>query len=419
MDRRKTRGMNPPKAKVARCVNVVGACSLSSNDVDKPEELRTFLDAFDPGDGELSDTEADYGNESVDNDDDDDGVLDEEEEVESDGENNVRIPVPRKQKFRNLTAVMDDRNFDPIEPQEKLTHIWTSRDPNDGSYEWTTDFHPNQQGRAHGANVVRNRPGPTLAARRCNTLRDLFNEFITPNMVESIVNNTNRKIQSIIDSHPSANDSNKYQYLKTTTPEEIHAFFGMLYLRAVLKQNLMSVNRLYQHQHSNPLFTATMSQNRFEFLFRVLQFDDARDREDRRSEDKFTAFREFFDEFNQHCAELRIPSELLAIDETLYPYRGKVSMRQYNPNKPAKYGILYRSLSDSTLPYTYNTLPYAGKPSVITERSQYVTGTDNYTKWLVKGAERFVDLRGRNISLDRYFTSMTVCEWLLNRELPA
>ena len=64
----------------------------------------------------------------------------------------------------------------------------------------------------------------------------------------------------------------------------------------------------------------------------------------------------------------------------LYPFRGKISVKQYNPNKPAKYGLLYRSISDARLPYTYNTLPYAGKPSNIIPESEYVTETDNYTK---------------------------------------
>ena len=34
----------------------------------------------------------------------------------------------------------------------------------------------------------------------------------------------------------------------------------------------------------------------------------------------------------------------LAIDETLYPYRGHINFKQYNQLKPAKYGMLYHSL---------------------------------------------------------------------------
>ena len=60
-------------------------------------------------------------------------------------------------------------------------------------------------------------------------------------------------------------------------------------------------------------------------------------------------------------------------------------------------------------------MPYAGKPEEITDDSEYVTGTDNYTKYLVKGLEQHVNLQGRNISMDRYFTSMTISEYLLDK----
>ena len=94
---------------------------------------------------------------------------------------------------------------------------------------------------------------------------------------------------------------------------------------------------------------------------------------------------------------LRIPSDFLSPDETLYPFRGKISMKHYNPNKAAKYGLIYRSISDARLPYTYNTLPYAGKPNHIIPESEYVTGTDNYTKYLVKGVSRWFLEKGLTV----------------------
>ena len=143
-----------------------------------------------------------------------------------------------------------------------------------------------------------------------------------------------------------------------------------------------------------------MGINPFKSLVRCIQFDDFTTNLQRWKSDRLAAFREFFRCFNENCAQLRTPWEHLAIGETLYPYRGKIVICQYNPNKPAKYGILYRSISDSRVPYTYYTLPYAGKPEEITDNSEYVTGTDNYTKYLVEGLEQHVNLQGQNISID-------------------
>ena len=48
-----------------------------------------------------------------------------------------------------------------------------------------------------------------------------------------------------------------------------------------------------------------------------------------------------FESFNVNCTTLHIPSEYFAIDKTLYGYRGMVKLKQYNPSKPAKYGLLH------------------------------------------------------------------------------
>ena len=87
---------------------------------------------------------------------------------------------------------------------------------------------------------------------------------------------------------------------------------------------------------------------------------------------------------------MRYPSSYLAIDET-YSYCGRIGIKQYNPSKPAKYGLLYRSLCDSTIPYTYFILPYAGKPNNFWANKAskyYVRGTDEYTKYLVTEASK-------------------------------
>ena len=90
-----------------------------------------------------------------------------------------------------------------------------------------------------------------------------------------------------------------------------------------------------------------------------------------------------------------------------------MNFKQYNPSKPAKYGMLYRSLCDSSAQYTYFTLPYAGKPEDLNNESNkfYITGSDEYTKYLVENFNRFNSIKGYNISMDRNFTSVTLADW--------
>ena len=114
---------------------------------------------------------------------------------------------------------------------------------------------------------------------------------------------------------------------------------------------------------------------------------------------------------NGKNARWRNPSELLALDETLYPYRGTIGFKQYNLSKPTKYGPLYGSLCNSLL--------YAGKTEV-TEglvSKYYVTRTDEYTKYLFNEISKHNSIEGSNILLDQYFTSVSLAERILEKKI--
>ena len=122
---------------------------------------------------------------------------------------------------------------------------------------------------------------------------------------------------------------------------------------------------IWHHETTNDFFEATMSLNRFIFISRFITFDKKSTRAERWRYDKFACMRSFFESFNDDISKARYPSSYLAVDETLYPYRGKIGFKQYNPNKPAKYGLLYQPLCDTIVPYTYFSLSYAGMPEVL------------------------------------------------------
>ena len=153
----------------------------------------------------------------------------------------------------------------------------------------------------------------------------------------------------------------------------------------------MDRETIWHHECASDMLEATMSLNRFVFISRFLTFDDKPTRAERWRYDKFSCMREIMEDMNKNNGSARYPSPYLAIDETLYPYRGHIGFKQYNPSKPAKYGLLYRSLCDSSISYTYYTVPYGGKPEVIGGDGAkfYVIGTDEYTKYLVTEVSKY------------------------------
>ena len=74
---------------------------------------------------------------------------------------------------------------------------------------------------------------------------------------------------------------------------------------------------------------------------------------------------------------------------------------------------MYRSLRDSSVQYTYYSLPYAGKPDDLTGDAgkYYITGTDQYSNYLIENFNKFNSIKGCNVSVDRYFTSITLADW--------
>lgn len=126
--------------------------------------------------------------------------------------------------------------------------------------------------------------------------------------------------------------------------------------------------------------------------------------------------RDFFEIFNENCSKMMNPPEYLSIDETLYPSRGRISFKNYNPSKPARYGLLFQSLNSVEWAYTHSIIVSAGKPQNGTGE-YYINNVPDKVKALVRNTQRSVKLTGRNISTDRYYTSIPVADWLLSQKI--
>ena len=95
--------------------------------------------------------------------------------------------------------------------------------------------------------------------------------------------------------------------------------------------------------------------------------------------------------------------------------RNQISFKQYNPDKPAKYGMLYKSINSARYPFTHQSHVYCGKPEQEPDEN-YVSGTINYVKYLVEKFSEHQNLTGRNISMDRLYTSFEVANWLAEKK---
>ena len=93
------------------------------------------------------------------------------------------------------------------------------------------------------------------------------------------------------------------------------------------------------------------------------------------------------------------PGDYITINETVYPTRGGISLKTYNKDKSAKYGLNFSSLGSSRRPYINYTVPYTEKPVEVTE--SHMKDTLTLAKRIAEGYEQHgYSLKGTNISMD-------------------
>ena len=95
--------------------------------------------------------------------------------------------------------------------------------------------------------------------------------------------------------------------------------------------------------------------------------------------------------------------------------RHQIVLRQYNPNKPVKYGLLYKLLNDARFPYKYQVTPYRGK-LVDGNAPYYLNATEDYVKHVVESMPAS-SMKGKNISMDRLYGSISTSFWLVARNI--
>ncbi|XP_041481524.1 uncharacterized protein LOC121428771 [Lytechinus variegatus] len=61
--------------------------------------------------------------------------------------------------------------------------------------------------------------------------------------------------------------------------------------------------------------------------------------------------------------------------------------------------------------YTFVTLPYSGKPTEA-PTADYITGTEEIVQYLVNKMKEYNHVQGRNITMDRFYTSLSLADWL-------
>ena len=194
-----------------------------------------------------------------------------------------------------------------------------------------------------------------------------------------------------------------YKDWKTLVLEELQAYIGLCILRGVYKSKNQAVRQLWNPLFGPPIFSKTMSVNRFEQIRGALRFDNPTTRKSSQARDKLAAVRLLLDGFVENSHRCYQHSECVTVDEQLYPFRGRCSYIQYMPSKPAKYGLKFWIVADANSYYVSDIEMYTGKDE---ER------TRELGMHIVLKLTAHLHGTGRNVTCDNFFTSLNLAREL-------
>ena len=106
-----------------------------------------------------------------------------------------------------------------------------------------------------------------------------------------------------------------------------------------------------------PIFRKCMPLRRFLHITNFLHFanNDATN-----NRDKLRKVTPVINHFNEKFKDVYVMEENIAIDESLVKFKGRVSCKQFNPSKRARFGIKFYKLCESASDYCYNFKIYSG-----------------------------------------------------------
>ena len=147
---------------------------------------------------------------------------------------------------------------------------------------------------------------------------------------------TNEKVESFRQTvDPKIFEGNKCAYLKETNVVETYAFFGLVYARCLQGKNSVRMELLFSENYEHSIFSATVSKNRFNFLFSKISFDDFETRTQLWKKDRFAAIQNIFEKSNIIVENLSFRTIFFQLTKSYIP-----SETRWHSNNSTQIGLL-------------------------------------------------------------------------------
>ena len=94
-----------------------------------------------------------------------------------------------------------------------------------------------------------------------------------------------------------------------------------------------------------------------------------------------------------------VPHKQVTVDESMVPFKGRLSLKQYMKDKPVKFGIKIWVLADTVTSYCYNFDVYVGKNAEVVNENLGLASKE------VIALTKIIEMKGYEIYTDNFYTS--------------
>ena len=245
--------------------------------------------------------------------------------------------------------------------------------------------------------------GPSKPLPSTATAINFFSQIFDDDLFRHIVEQTNL--------HVRQKRAASYKWENLTVPE-LKAFMGVwIFMGLVRKPATRHYWTLGAVEGSFPIVTETFPRNRFLAILWNLHFNDNDLAAPRGSPgyDKLYKIRPIIKSLTHTFLSLYNPNRANSVDEAMVGFKGRSSLKQYQPKKPTKRGFKVWCRSDSKTGYTCAFQVYTGKVGDTTEKQLGARVVKDLSK----------DIKGKNyfVFFDNFFASPTLLADLMDSKI--
>jgi hypothetical protein len=193
-----------------------------------------------------------------------------------------------------------------------------------------------------------------------------------------------------------------------TTPDEMRAYIALVILMSQVRKSRIQLYWSKNRCLETPIFHETMSRERFQLISRFLHLTDDKNAD---KNDKLKIIRPIIEHFSTKFANLYLPADGIALDESLMKFRGRLSFVQCNRSKRARFVIKLYKICESSSGYCSYFKIYVGDD--ITDPS-LPAGTNV----VLNMSEPLLD-KGHTLYLDNWYSSPDLFRRLTDRQTNA